>query len=142
MRNPALQALDAIVGEWTVTLSNAWFLDSMETEMRGTATIEWLGDAFVVMRSVLNDEPLWDLAFGHSDAGETYTALYHDDRGTSRVFAMTFSEGHWTLAREDPDFHQRFIGEVEPGRITGRWEASDDDGRTWRKDFDVLFERA
>ena len=70
------------------------------------------------------------------------TALYHDERGTSRVYAMTFGDGQWALVREDPDFHQRFIADVKPGRIDGRWEASDDQGQTWRKDFDVIFERA
>jgi hypothetical protein len=43
--------------------------------------------------------------------------------------------------REDPDFHQRFVGERRDGRIVGRWDASDDGGRSWRKDFDVVFER-
>ena len=50
--------------------------------------------------------------------------------------------GTWTLTREDPDFHQRFIADVEQDRITGRWEASEDEGRTWRKDFDLVFQRA
>jgi hypothetical protein len=142
VRNPSLEQLDGLIGDWTLTLSNAWFLDSMETEKRGTATIEWIGDAFIVMRSELEGEPLWDFVFGRSDAQEAYAALYHDDRGTSRLFAMTFGGGKWTLVREDPDFHQRFVADVEPGRVSGRWEASDDQGRTWRKDFDVVFERA
>jgi hypothetical protein len=25
--------------------------------------------------------------------------------------------------RQDPDFHQRFVAEVQPDRIVGRWEA-------------------
>lgn len=48
MRNRALQKLDMLLGNWTLTLSNAWFLDSLDTQLRGAATIEWLGDAFVV----------------------------------------------------------------------------------------------
>jgi hypothetical protein len=43
--------------------------------------------------------------------------------------------------REDPDFHQRFVGEVGDGVIRGRWEASEDAGGRWRKDFDLVFER-
>jgi hypothetical protein len=31
---------------------------------------------------------------------------------------------------------------VAPDRIVGRWEASEDAGATWRKDFDLIFERA
>jgi hypothetical protein len=46
------------------------------------------------------------------------------------------------MNRADPDFHQRFISTVGPDRIDGRWEASEDAGTTWRKDFDLIFERA
>jgi hypothetical protein len=41
----------------------------------------------------------------------------------------------------DPDFHQRFIATVQRDRNEGRREASEDAGRTWRKDFDLIFER-
>jgi hypothetical protein len=33
------------------------------------------------------------------------------------------------------------VGERRDGRIVGRWDASEDAGRSWRKDFDVVFER-
>jgi hypothetical protein len=142
MKNPALRELDALVGDWTMTMSGAWFLDSMETEVPGSATFEWIGDAFVAMRSELGGDPAWDLVFGHSDANDAYTALYHDERGVSRVYAMTFTATEWTLLRQDPDFHQRFVAERLGDRIVARWDASEDQGRTWRKDFDVVMERA
>jgi hypothetical protein len=82
------------------------------------------------------------LVLGRSDAHDIYTALYHDERGTCRVFAMTFDGAEWILSREDPDMFQRFVADVGPDRITGRWEASEDRGSTWRKDFDLVFERA
>ncbi|MBC6458957.1 hypothetical protein [Actinomadura sp. HBU206391] len=78
---------------------------------------------------------------GRSDPNDVYVALYQDDSGVCRQFAMTFDGGHWTMTREDPDFHH-FIADVEKGRIHGRWEASEDEGKTWRKDFDLTFERA
>ena len=62
-------------------------------------------------------------------------------RGVLRVFAMTFGGGQWVLSREDPDMFQRFVASVGPDGIVGRWEASDDQGATWRKDFDLVFER-
>ena len=107
--------------------------------MYGAATSAWLGDAFLIMRSEMDGE--LSLAIGRSDAHDAYTVLYHDDRGVCRVFAMTFDDERWTLSRADPDFHQRFIADVEQDRIAGRWEASEDEGRTWRKDFDLLYER-
>ncbi|HSK92379.1 MAG TPA: hypothetical protein VK875_13825 [Euzebyales bacterium] len=141
MRNERLRALDVLLGDWDVTLSGAWFLDSLETEQYGTATFAWLDDAFVVMTSVMEGEPTWDFAFGHRDATGTFHALYHDQRGVGRLFDMTFGDGRWTLTRADPDFHQRWLATVADHRIVGRWEASEDAGSTWRKDFDLVFER-
>jgi hypothetical protein len=45
------------------------------------------------------------------------------------------------MLREDPDFHQRIFWTVEADRIVGRPEASEDEGVTWRKDFDLILER-
>jgi hypothetical protein len=82
------------------------------------------------------------MVLGRSDPQDTYSALYKDERGVCRVFAMTFADGRWTLLREDADMFQRFVADVAPDRIDGRWEASDDRGATWRKGFDLVFERA
>ncbi|MFE5501248.1 hypothetical protein ACFQ73_01690 [Amycolatopsis japonica] len=146
MRNEAMERLDVLVGSWRTTLSDAWFLDPPDQEVPGSATIEWLGDAFVVLRWTMGDEDgqaasEMVLVLGRSDARDAYTALYHDERGVCRVFAMTFDGTNWSLSREDPDMFQRFVAEVGPDRITGRWEASEDQGSTWRKDFDLVFER-
>jgi hypothetical protein len=141
MRNPALEPLDVLIGEWSLTLTNAWFLDSLDVELHGRATARWLGDAFVELETNLEGETLWHFAFGRTDANGDLVAMYHDPRPTSRLFGMTFVEGEWTLLRQDPDFHQRFVATVTPARIDGHWDASDDGGATWRKDFDVIFER-
>lgn len=106
-----------------------------DTEVHGTATVEWFGDAFLLVRSTLQGE--MSVAIGRSDANDTCAVLYHDDRGVCRVFVMTWDGGHWTMSREGPDFHQRFVAHVASDRIRGRWEASEDRGRTWRKDFDL-----
>ncbi len=50
MRNSELEKLDGLVGEWTVTLSDAWFIEPAGTEVQGSTTIEWLGEAFLVMQ--------------------------------------------------------------------------------------------
>jgi hypothetical protein len=139
MRNPELERLDGLIGTWKLTLSDAWFLEPAGTKVYGEATFEWLGDAFVFTRLDLDGES--SAVIGRSDANEAYTALYHDDRGVCRVFDMTFDGARWTLNREDPDFYQRFIADLEPDRIIGRWEASEDQGKTWRKDFDLTYER-
>jgi hypothetical protein len=147
MRNKAMQELDVLVGPWRTTMRNAWFLQPADREVGGRATVEWLHDALVAFRWTMGDDvgkatSDMVLVLGHNDSHDAYTALYHDERGVCRVYAMTFDGSHWTLLREDPDMFQRFVADIEPDRIAGRWEASDDQGATWRKDFDLIFERA
>ena len=146
MRSEAMEQLDVLVGSWRTTLSNAAFLEPPELEVPGVATVEWLRDAFLVFRWTMTDDAGREasemvLVLGRSDARDAYTALYHDERGVSRVFAMAFDGARWSLEREDPDMFQRFVADVEADRIVGRWEASDDRGATWRKDFDLVLER-
>jgi hypothetical protein len=145
MRNNELERLEGLLGEWRTTISDAWFLEPPGTEVPGSTVVEWIGESFLTLHTRFSgDEHAHSemrLVIGRSDPHDAYIALYHDDRGVCREYAMTFGEGHWTLTREDPDMHQRFIAEVEQDRILGRWEASDDHGRTWRKDFDLTYLR-
>ena len=146
MRNDAMQRLDVLVGSWRTTLRNAWFLEPADLEVPGTATVEWLGDAFVVVRWTMTGDvgkatSEMVLVLGRSDTRDAYTALYHDERGVCRVYDMTFDGSGWILNREDTDMYQRFVADVGPDRIAGRWEASDDQGATWRKDYDLVFDR-
>ncbi len=142
MKNEGLARLEGLVGEWDLTLTNSWFLDSMDTRVAGEATFEWLDEAFLVWRWWAGDraEPAV-MVIGRNDARDEYTVLSWDYRGVSRVFAMTWDDGVWAVSREDPDFHQRFQATVAPDRIEMRVEASEDAGQTWRKDFDLIFER-
>lgn len=145
-RNEEMQRLDVLVGSWRVTLRNAWFLEPAGLEVPGEATVEWLGEAFVVFRWTMSDDvgaatSEMVLVLGRSDARDGYTALYKDERGVYRVFDMAFDGVRWVLNREDPDMYQRFVADVRPDGIAGRWEASTDQGATWRKDFDLDFVR-
>jgi hypothetical protein len=100
MRNEALERLDGLVGTWRLTLSDAWFLEPAGTEVHGSATIEWLGDAFLIVRHQLEGQATF--AIGRSDANDAYHALYHDNRGVCRVFAMHFGDGRWTPEPRGP----------------------------------------
>jgi hypothetical protein len=146
MRNTEMAKLGGLVGAWTTTISDAWFLEPAGTTVPGTTTVEWLGESLLVVRSQFgggqHPHSELSLVLGRSDSNDRFVALYEDDRGVCRQFAMTFDGAHWTMTREDPDFHQRFLADVEADRILGRWEASEDAGTTWRKDFDLTFERA
>ena len=140
MRNPALEPLDVLVG-WALTLTDAWFLQADEQPQHGRANARWLGDAFIELEAEMEGEHMWHFVFGRSDANGQLVALYHDPRPTSRLFHMTLVGDEWTLHRADPDFHQRFVARVSADRIDGHWDASEDQGATWRKDFDLIFER-
>ena len=146
MRSDAMKLLEVLEGSWRATMANAWFLDPAEREVSGSATANWIGDAFMLFRWTMDGDvgpatTEMSLVLGRSDASDAYTALYHDERGTCRVFVMSFDGSRWSLLREDPDMFQRYVADVSRERISGRWEASDDQGATWRKDFDLVFER-
>jgi hypothetical protein len=143
MRNAELERVAEIfVGDWTVTITNQWWLDDPTTVVSGTARCEWLDDAFLRMHAEIDGVPAWDFMFGRSDARDEFVVLYHDERGVLRVFQLTFDDQAWTMSRADPDFHQRLVGRIEGDRMVGSADASDDAGATWRKDFDLIFERA
>jgi hypothetical protein len=77
-----------------------------------------------------------------------YTQRYYDSRGVVRLYAMTFSDGVWTLTRESPDFspldfQQRFTGTFsqDGNIISGAWEKRLN-GAGWEHDFDLSYRRA
>lgn len=145
MRNSELAKLDGLIGEWRTTLSGAWFLEPPGTEVSGTTTIELLGESLLSMRTTFDagaHQSWMGFVIGRSDPNDTFVVLYEDDRGVCRQFAMIFDGTAWSMSRTDPDMHQRFVAAVAADRIVGRWEASEDQGATWRKDFDLTFERA
>ena len=133
--NLALQRLDVLLGEW-----------EMESPQfpggRGRTVFEWLdGRAYLVQRSsVPEPAPTSTWIIGSDEAAESYTALYYDSRGVSRVYRMSVSEGVWTVWRDAPGFFQRFTGTFSPDNrtITGRWESSND-GSQWSHDFDLIY---
>src|SRR5262245_57797451 len=50
-RNEALQQVaDVLVGDWKLTMTNAWFWENPADVVEGAATVAWLDDAFLIMR--------------------------------------------------------------------------------------------
>jgi hypothetical protein len=142
-RNAELERVAAIfVGDWSLTITNQWWLDDPTTVTSGSATGKWLGDSFVVLQADIDGTPSWSFVFGRNDARDEFVVLYHDERGVLRVFGLTIDDGSWTMLRTDPDFHQRLVGRVDGERMVGHADASDDQGATWRTDFDLIFTRS
>ena len=143
--NPALVDLEFLSGEWDMELSNAPFLPRPDDTAHGHITFEWIEDgALLVMRQSeqSGNPPSARWAIGRDESGCDYKVLYSDNRGVSRVYEMSFSDGRWQLWRNSPGFSQRFEGRVSPDRktITSHWEKSSDSA-TWEHDFDITYTR-
>lgn len=67
--------------------------------------------------------------------------FYYDQRGVARIFNMTFDGKKLIFRREDKDFYQRMILEVKPDGLHPVAEASEDKGKTWRKDLEMTYVR-
>ena len=145
MSTESLRRLEPLIGEWR-----------METSLpappgtTASTTFEWLlGGAFLLQRaevSVPEAPDLHAVITPEPDGG--FLQHWFDSRGEVRLYAMTFDDGVWRLSRTAADFTpldfcQRFEGVLDAdGRaIRGRWEISEDDGTTWRTDFDLTYHR-
>jgi hypothetical protein len=114
----------------------------------GRAVFEWvLGGQFLAQHEEIPDPDVPDSSaiIGFDPDSQAYTQHYFDSRGVARVYAMTFSEGVWTLLRETPDFtpldfSPRFTGTFrdDAKTIAGRWE-SRTDASSWEHDFDLTY---
>jgi hypothetical protein len=138
--NPALAELRFLAGTWDMELSHASFLPDPDATVRGAVTFEWMAQgAALVMRM---GEATWII--GRDDLEPDYHVLYADNRGVSRVYRMSFSNGTWRMWRYTPEFSQRFDAEVgaDHAEIKGSWQKSFDGGTTWEHDFRVRYSRS
>ena len=144
-RNPTLKHLEVLVGDWEMELSNASFLPRPSETAKGQVSFEWVQQgAFLLMRQ--GDKPqgppaaIWLIS--RDDSTSDYTVFYYDNRGVSRVYAMSFADGVWRIWREAPGFSQRFEGKFsdDDNNVTASWEKSLD-GAKWEHDFNVTYTR-
>jgi hypothetical protein len=150
-RDPALEALDMFVGEWTVAASfPAGAPPALAGRfVAGRARFEWtLGGRFLAQRVQIDkpDAPDSSAIIGADPDGGAYTQHYFDSRGVARVYAMTLDAGVWTLLRDKPDFtplrfSQRFTGTFSDDETTiaGCWERTE--GSSWQHDFGLTYTR-
>jgi hypothetical protein len=142
--NPALADLRFLAGSWDVELSQASFLPDPHAKVSGSVIFEWIEQgAALVMRMGDAATPMATWIIGRDDSEPGYHVLYADDRGVSRVYRMSLTDGTWRMWRDTPEFSQRFQAEVAPGRaeINGSWQKSVDGGTTWEHDFTVRYRR-
>ena len=77
---------------------------------------------------------------GCDETAESFTLLYFDSRGVSRVCEMMLKDGLWKIWRTSPGFSQRFTGTFSPdgNTITSSWERLTE-GVNWEHDFDLTY---
>jgi len=149
MTPAALDALTPLVGAWEL---EPVFEDAPPADLRGGTSFEWMeGRRLLVQRWEVPhpDAPDGLAVIGLGDGRDApYLQHYFDTRGVARVYEMSFENGVWRLWRQTPDFsplefHQRFAGTLadDGATIDGRWELSEDDGASWRKDFDLRYRK-
>jgi hypothetical protein len=143
--NPALERLAVFVGEWNIEITSMSFLADKTAVAHGHTSFDWIeGGAFLIQHSEVpkSDFPSAISIMGPDDDAGTYSMLYFDSRGVSRLYQMSLSGKDWKLWRDFPCFSQRFIGTFNEDRniITARWEKSSD-GSNWELDFNETYTR-
>ena len=140
--NPALQRLSALVGTWNTEMVLP--LDP-HVVVRGQEEISWLKEGpFLAKRDLVeqSDLPHSISIIGVDDTNHTYSMLYYDSRGVSRIYQMSLNSEVWKLWRDFPGFSQRFTGRFseDGNKITACWDHSSD-GTNWELDFDLTYTR-
>jgi hypothetical protein len=147
MADDGMRRLAPLVGKWRIETSLA-----PPGAVRAVTVFEWgLGGRILIQRAEVDLPEAPDvfcvISPGPRPGG--FTQHYFDSRGISRLYAMTFDDGVWTLRREEPDFTplafaQRYVGALsEDGAIIrGRWDTRPVDGAEWTRDFDLTYLRS
>jgi hypothetical protein len=150
-RNPLLEHLDPLVGEWETEATHPALPDAV---VRGRATFEWLaGGAFLIWRAHYDHPDLPDAvavlgcgapegAGASSDSAGDCLLHYFDSRGVTRVYGLGAAPGVWRFWRDRPGFSQRVVCTVsaDGDTMTAGGELSRD-GTTWEPDLRITYRR-
>jgi hypothetical protein len=136
-----MEALDALVGEWTIEV----VLPGTDHAVRGEMTTDWLeGGGYLVQRSTMEDArfPRVLLVIGPDATGEKIVQHHFDSRGVARVYDLALENGVLRMWRDGEDFAQRYTGRFsdDGSAIEGAWERTEDDG-SWVHDFSLTYRR-
>ena len=141
--NPRLQALAALVGEWTTVGTHP--LVPGKT-FHGHATFRWLeSGAFLLFHSHIDEPEIPDgvAILGTDDATpEAGAMLYFDVRTVSRAYRWTISGNVWTWSREAPGFSQRMVLTIaEDGQSIEAQGQMSRNGQSWEPDLQLTYSR-
>jgi hypothetical protein len=141
--NGAAEALAPLIGHWDSEGTHGMIAG---TTLHGRTSFEWLEPGgLVLMRSVIHEDvgvPAGVAVIGSDDQLGTYSMVYYDARGVSRIQGVSVDGDVLKWWRDAPDFAQRYSLTFAPdGRtMVGRGELSRD-GVTWQQDLDLTYTR-
>jgi hypothetical protein len=142
--NTAAAALAPLIGEWDTVGTHGMIPD---TTLHGRTSFEWLEPGGLVrMRSSIREAvgiPDGQAVLGSDDELGTYSMLYYDSRGVSRIQGVSLDGDVLRWWRDAPAFSQRYTLTFGADRWTmiGTGELSRD-GSTWEQDLDLTYTRA
>ncbi|MGA7672008.1 MAG: hypothetical protein WBW04_16385 [Nitrolancea sp.] len=140
--NPALKALEPLVGTWSTVGTHPLVPG---TTFHGRSSFEWIeGGAFLLMRSEIDEPeiPSGIAIFGSDDAAGELFMSYFDEREISRKYDVAVERNVVRWWRDSPDFSQRVVLTIaEDGKtIHGQGEMSRDGG-AWEPDLQLTYSR-
>ena len=139
-RDPALDQLDALVGEWDAEARHRM----IEAAFRGKTVFEWLsGRRFLIQRSDWPPAtvPPSIAIIGGGETPGTWPMHYFDSRGVTRVYQTSLERGVWRFWRDHPGFSQRSTGVFEDGGRTIRAVVDLNEDGSWKADLEVIYRR-
>ena len=136
--NSDLEDLSFLIGYWRIELL---FTNNTDNKAIGKVKFDWFEEgAFMVIHTGAKESgmPFSICIIGKDNSQKDYTCLYIDNRKVSRIYHMSFRNNEWKQWREQPGFHQRFVGKINDAKtkITAYWEKSVD-GISWEHDFNI-----
>lgn len=141
-RNPALEGLAPLVGEWRTTGAHPLIPG---TTFHGRTSFAWHeGGAFLIMHFEIDEPEIPDAVavIGSDDAAGTCTMIYFDERDVSRRYSVEIDDGQVSWHRDEAGFAQRMVLSIAPGgdRIEAQGRMSHDGG-AWEDDLRLTYER-
>ena len=142
-RNHRLEPLGFLIGDW-LTIGRHPLVPRVA--LAGRTAFDWHhGGAFIMMRSEVDDPRFPDgvAIIGSDDGAGSFALSYFDERGVSRLFALTIGAGEVTWRRDDPVLAQcvtvRALAGGDELISTGRMSKN---GGDWTDDLSQHFRRA
>ena len=141
-RNPALEPLTPLLGEWRTTGTHPL---KPGTTFHGRTSFAWHeGGAFVLMRSEIEEPavPSGVAVIGSDDAAGTFTMIYFDERDVSRRYIVEVADGEVSWHRDEAGFAQRMVVSIagDGNRLVAHGTMSRDGG-PWEDDLQLTYER-